>query len=205
MNFKSILAIGAHPDDIELACFGFLLKQQKLGSKIYAFIASPDSLTNNPKTLTRIEESQKSFKLIPESILTIRDKNNINMENYQEIGDQIRNIILDNNIDTVIVHSNNDTMQEHRLLHDITITACRRLPLNILLFKSPSSEVFQTNLIVNIENEYETKILAIKQHSTQLNKPYLFDDSLTIFNQSWIGKKMGFNKTEEFIVYRIVM
>ena len=29
-----VLAIGAHPDDIEFSCLGFLLRQKKLGAKI---------------------------------------------------------------------------------------------------------------------------------------------------------------------------
>ena len=205
MNFKSILAIGAHPDDIELGCFGFLYKQQKIGSQINAYIVSPDSLSNGYLTETRIQESTNALSLISHINLIIEKTNNINFERYQKISDKIRDIVLKNNVDLVLVHDKNDTMQEHRLLHDIALTAVRRLPVNIILYKSPSSESFQTNFIVDIEKEYETKVLAIKKHITQKNKPYLSDQSIDIFNQTWAGKKIGFNKNEEFIVYRMVM
>ena len=34
IDCKNILAIGSHPDDIEISSFGFLLKQAKLGKNI---------------------------------------------------------------------------------------------------------------------------------------------------------------------------
>lgn len=204
MEFKSILAIGAHPDDIELSCFGFLLKQQKLGSNIHAFIASPDSLTENPKTEIRTKESQEAFSLIPESNLFIRTTNNINMENYQEICDQIRNMAISNNIDLVIVHYPKDTMQEHRLLNEITMTALRRLPVSIFLYKSPSTIKFIPNLFVDINKEYDAKVKAISCHKTQANKEYMHPDSIKIFNQGWDGKSIGIDIYEQFNILRMV-
>lgn len=204
MMFKSILAIGAHPDDIEFSCFGFLLKQQKLGSKINAFIASPDSLTNNPKTKTRTEESLNALKLIPNCGISIRTKNNITMENYQEIADDIRSIIISNNIDLVLVHHQNDTMQEHRLLNEITMTAIRRMPISVMFYKSPSTSNFIPNVIVDINEEFETKIKAIQCHVTQSNKDYMKEDSLIIFNQGWEGQNIGIKIYEQFVMHRMV-
>ena len=45
---KNILAIGAHPDDIEISCLGYLLKQNKeKKSRISVFIASSGSLKDS--------------------------------------------------------------------------------------------------------------------------------------------------------------
>jgi LmbE family N-acetylglucosaminyl deacetylase len=204
MRVNSILAVGAHPDDLELSCFGFLLNQNSLGSKIYAYIASPDSLTNNPKTEIRSNESIEAFKLIPNSELIIRNKNNITDNNYQEIADELRDIIINNNIDLVLIHHKDDSMQEHRLLHDITITAARRLPVSIFAYRSPSTISFMPNLIVDIKDVYDTKIKAIRKHETQFDKQYFSYDSLLIFNQSWNAKKIGIDFCEEFDILRMV-
>ena len=205
MKFNSILAIGAHPDDIEYSCFGFLLKEQKLGSKINAYVVSPDSLTKNPIGDKRIEESINAFKLIPNSNLTIRNKNNIVAEDYQIIADQIRSLVQENNVDLVLVHSPNDTMQEHRLLYEIAMSALRRLPVSIFLYKSPSvSNSFVSNFIVDIKNEYDVKINALSEHKSQSNKEYMFKDSIKIFNQGWNGKKIGIDIYEEFYVQQLI-
>jgi LmbE family N-acetylglucosaminyl deacetylase len=203
--FSSILAIGAHPDDIEFSCFGFLLKQQKTGSKINVYIVSPDSLTDNPITDKRIQESLESFSLIPNANVLIRNKNNINNEDYQSISDDIRHLVNVNKIDLVLVHYPNDTMQEHRLLHDIVMTALRRLPVSIFLYKSPStSHNFIPNLISNIKDEYSIKFDALKKHKSQSNKEYMSEESIKIFNTGWNGKKIGIDIYEEFYIERLI-
>ena len=157
MKFKNILAVAAHPDDLEFSCFGFLLKQQKNGSNIHAYVASPDSEEKNFFD-KRIEETNDSFGLINNSNIFIRNKNKIFDNDYVEIADSIRQIILDNNIDLVLVHSKDDTHQEHRLMHDIVMTATRRLPLNILGYRSPSTENFNGKFIIDIKDEYDLKL-----------------------------------------------
>jgi LmbE family N-acetylglucosaminyl deacetylase len=204
MKFNNILAIGAHPDDIEFSCFGFLLKQQKLGANIYAYIASPDSLTDNPKNKIRSQESIEAFNLIPKSQLTIRNKNNITYEDYQSLSDEIRKLTISNNIDLVLIHHKDDTMQEHKLLHDITITALRRLPVNIFAYRSISSNNFSSNFIVNIESEHLSKYSAIKKHKSQSDKNYFSRESVEIFNKTWNGKQFGIDFCEEFDILRMV-
>ena len=38
---KSVLAVGAHPDDLEIMCAGTLTKYTKLGIKVSMAIATP--------------------------------------------------------------------------------------------------------------------------------------------------------------------
>jgi len=203
MRVNSILAIGAHPDDLEFACFGFLIKQQKNGSKIYGYIASPDSEEKNFFE-KRIKETYNSFNIIKDSSVFIRNKNKIIMNDYVEIADEIRNIIINNNVDLILIHSKNDTHQEHRLLHEITITAARRLPVNIFAYRSPSTEDFNGKLIVDIKNEYNLKLKAIGCHKSQSGKTYFSKESIDMANQGWNGKKMGIDYYEEFDILRMV-
>ena len=49
--FKNVLAVGAHPDDIEYSCLGFLLKQKNSGANISTFVVSLGS--SNDKTSER--------------------------------------------------------------------------------------------------------------------------------------------------------
>jgi LmbE family N-acetylglucosaminyl deacetylase len=203
MQFKSILAIGAHPDDLELSCFGFLAKMQKSGSKINAFIVSPDSFSG--KLLPyRIEESKQSFNLLPDVNLILRYKNDIKEQNYSELSDQIRQLVIDNGIDTVLVHYNKDTMQEHRLLHEITLTALRRLAVSVIQYRSISSYDFISNMMVDISNEYDIKKEAIKKHISQKDKPYMSDKSIETFNKNWNAESVGIKYCEEFNILRMV-
>jgi LmbE family N-acetylglucosaminyl deacetylase len=206
MKFKSILAIGAHPDDIEFSCFGFLLKQNLSGSKINIFIASPDSNLKGDQTDQRKQESIEAFKLIPDSKVIFRNVNKILNDDYEKLSDQIRNIVIEESVDLVLVHSSiNETHQEHRLLNEITISALRRLPVSIFLYKSPSvTNNFNSNLLINIEKHYEIKLKAIKKHASQSDRTYMQEDAIKIFNQGWNGKLLGMDYSEEFNILRMV-
>ena len=203
MIFNNILAIGAHPDDLEFSCFGFLLKQQKLGSNIFGVVLSPDS-EEKDFFEERIRETTESFNLIPKSQLVIRKQNKIVETDYVNIIDNIRSLVLNSNIDLVLIHSKNDTHQEHRMLHDMTMTALRRLPVNIFAYRSPSTESFIGNLIVDIKDEYETKVMAINKHKTQALKPYFSEEAVRISNQNWNAKKLEIDYCEEFDILRMV-
>jgi LmbE family N-acetylglucosaminyl deacetylase len=95
-------------------------------------------------------------------------------------------------------------MQEHRLLNEITMTALRRLPITILLYKSPSTIKFTPNLLIDINDEYETKVKAIQCHATQSYKEYMQLDAIKIFNQGWNGKNIGIDFYEQFNILRMV-
>lgn len=204
MKFKSILAIGAHPDDVEISSFGFLAKQRDEGANIHVFVVSPDSLSDGSLMYDRIDETKKAFDLIPGVNLNFRYKNNITFDDYQSLSEDIRTLIINNHIDLVLIHSKNDTMQEHRLLHEITMTALRRLPISVFAYRSPSTQMFSPNLIVDISKYYDIKVKALKQHKTQSNKTFLSEESIRIFNQSWDAKMYDIDFYEGFDILRVV-
>ena len=61
MSFKKILAIGAHPDDVELGCSGTLLKYQAEGSHIDIVICRDDNAPK-PSTWRDREKMQTEYK-----------------------------------------------------------------------------------------------------------------------------------------------
>ena len=48
MSFKRILAVGAHPDDVELGCSGTLLKYQAEGAHIDIVVCRDDNAPKPP-------------------------------------------------------------------------------------------------------------------------------------------------------------
>jgi LmbE family N-acetylglucosaminyl deacetylase len=203
-NFNSILAVGAHSDDVDLSCFGFLLKHSNSGSKITVLVVSPSS-GDSELLEKRSDESKKSFELIPNCEVILLQENEISDKNYIYISDKIREIIIEKEIDLMLIHSEEDTHQEHRLCNKISITASRRLPINIFeFFSSSSTSEFNENLITNITNEYENKIKAINQHKTQLDKIFMSKEYLKYFNQIPEAKLLGFDYSEKFKIIKMV-
>ena len=61
MSFKRILAIGAHPDDVELGCSGTLLKYQAEGSHIDIVVCRDDNAPK-PSVWRDKEKMQQEYK-----------------------------------------------------------------------------------------------------------------------------------------------
>ena len=151
---KKILTIGAHPDDIEISCLGYLLKENReKKSKISVFVLSCGSLNDPTSSLDRIRESQKALECISNLDFNYIAKKGIKVTDYEKISNQIRALILKTRPDEILVHDPNDTNQEHSLVYNIVKTASRRLSLNLIRFRSvSSSNDFKANLYVDIKD-----------------------------------------------------
>ena len=170
LKFERILAVGAHPDDVEYSCLGFLLKQKALGSSIYAYVASLGGLNDETSGLERKAESDAALSLNGfEKFYTLN-----NNFDYFEIEAEIRNLVLKFDIDCVVVHSPLDTHQDHRLVHDITVSAIRRLGLSLILYRSVSTtREFVPNLQVGIDTFMDLKMNTLRLHKSQQTKIYM--------------------------------
>ena len=170
LRFKNVLVVGAHPDDIEYSCLGFLLKQKNYGARISTFVASLGSYNDKTSGLNRKQESQAALEF------------NGFTQHYREIGNfdyvktetEIRNLITEKNYDCVLVHDPHDTHQEHRLTYEITLSAIRRVNLCFMLYRSVSStNGFVYNYRVGIDNYFDQKIRTLNMHKSQQDKSYM--------------------------------
>jgi LmbE family N-acetylglucosaminyl deacetylase len=170
LRFKNILAVGAHPDDIEYSCLGFLLKQKNSGANISTFVASLGSYNDKTSGPNRRKESESALSL------------NGFKQYYSEYGNfdyvktetEIRNLILKQNFDCVLVHDPHDTHQEHRVTYDITLSAIRRVNMGFILYRSVSTtNDFKCNYRVGVDSFFEQKLKTLEVHISQQDKPYM--------------------------------
>jgi LmbE family N-acetylglucosaminyl deacetylase len=179
LNFKDILVVGAHPDDIEYSCLGFLLHQKELGARITAFIASSGSINDNTSGIERIQESHKSleFNGIEQFY------SNVGNFDYVQTEAEIRDLISSNSFDCVLVHDPRDSHQEHRIIYEITFSAIRRLNLSFIRYRSVSTtQEFIGNYRVGIDKFFKQKIETLQFHSSQQSKSYMSVNSIENFH-----------------------
>ncbi len=128
-----VLAIGAHPDDIEIACSGTLAKCVERGDTVIVCHASSGNLGHvviPPEELKviRANEAKKAGALagIKEVIWGGFDDLEI-YENNKQARDKMVEIIKYANPDFIITHSPDDYMPDHtavsRLVFDASFTA----------------------------------------------------------------------------------
>ena len=166
----NILAIGAHPDDIELGCGGSLLKAAKQGHKIYLYNLTRGSASGDPAE--RTQELISSSKFIGAQALWIDNFEDTKLSLNSELIDHIEYFIDKCSADVVYTHSPSDNHHDHRTLATATIEAARYVP-NVLSYEMPVTRDFKPQLYYDISDVIQQKIELINIFRSQLNKMFL--------------------------------
>ena len=205
-NFKNILAVGAHPDDIEFGCFGFLYKQRKLGSEISAFIATLGSKGDPTSGTTRKIESTSALELLRPKHLQFREQAGMGAADFDEVLELLFNCIQFIKPDLILTLSPHDTHQEHRLLHDVTLAAARRSAASIMNYSILSNTLqFTPSVFVDVQNEFPLKREALQFHKSQAGKYYLSNEYLEISHSHNYASLHGIRYCETFEVVRLLI
>jgi len=166
----NVLAVGAHPDDIELGCYGTLTKHWNSGDKIFGAIITSGELASNPKT--REKESMEAAKLIDMNLIfgNFPDGNVLANSTLVSFLD---NIIKKKKINIMYIHTEHDRHQDHAAIAKASISAARNLK-QLYSYETPSViSDFHPQLFVDITKTLQTKINAIKKHKSQKSKVYM--------------------------------
>ena len=182
-----VLAIGAHPDDIELACSGTLAKCVKRGDKVIVchvssgnlghVVISPDELQ-----IIRANEAKSAGNLAGIEVIWGGFHDLDIYDNNKEARDKIVDIIKYANPDFIITHSPEDYMPDHtavsRLVFDASFTAT--LPNYKTKYNKPAKLVpiyymdtisgvnFNPTEYVDISEEINLKLEMLECHKSQL-------------------------------------
>lgn len=174
-----ILAIGAHLDDVELACGGTLAKAIKNGHKVKVLIMSKSGYTNKDGKIQRSNEIAEKEGIDALNTLGIKDVKILNFPTKDiffnsDVVNAIDIMISEYNPDIIFTHHPFDTHQAHEGVSKSTIAAARRK--NIVYFYEPiapsgrSYVPFKPQMYVDIEETIDLKIKALKKHKSEYNK-----------------------------------
>jgi LmbE family N-acetylglucosaminyl deacetylase len=165
-----ILAIGAHPDDIELGCGGLLIKAANQGHQVYMYTVTRGSASGDPKK--RTYELTQSAQFIGAKALWIDNFEDTKLSPNHELIHNIEFFINKADADLIITHSLNDTHHDHRAVASSTIEAGRFNP-NILSYEIPLTKEFKPQVYYDISEVVDKKVKLIKIFWSQHQKLYL--------------------------------
>jgi LmbE family N-acetylglucosaminyl deacetylase len=199
---KVVLAVGAHPDDIELGSGGTIYKAMQAGAQVIAlYMTRGGKITD---TNVRMRESTEAM-----NVLGVKD---IHFENFPdtEIPDsfeainRLEHYALKYQPDIVLTHSINDTHQDHRRVAWLAMSAFRNIP-KVLAFETPRVRpaAFLPTYFVNIDGCVEKKWEALKCHVSQNEKRYLAYES-TVNLATFRGSQVGVAAAEAFEIVKYV-
>jgi len=128
----NILAIGCHPDDVEIACAGTLAKCVKRGDKVIVCHVSTGNLGHvvippDELAVIRANEAKKAGSLAGIEVICAGFNDLAIYDNNKEARDKIVDVIRYADPDVIITHNPDDYMPDHtavsRLVFDASFTA----------------------------------------------------------------------------------
>ena len=168
----NILAIGAHPDDIEYGCGGTLLKYADRGASVYLLVMTEGSAGGDANV--RRTEAEAAAKIINAKELFWGGHEDTRLRMTKELIDQIEKVIPQVEPTFIFVHHPEDTHQDHRTLAAATISATRYVK-NVLFYEGPTSVDFKPSVFVDIHAVMAMKIDLLKAHRSQIKETHIGD------------------------------
>jgi LmbE family N-acetylglucosaminyl deacetylase len=200
-DFVRVLAIGAHPDDIELGCGGSLAAHRLLGDAIALLVLTTGEQGPQAAASRVDEQDQAATKLAAALIWGSFDDGAV-PEGRATI-DLIQRVMNDFAPDVIYTHAVNDTHQDHRATALATSAAARRA-CRILRYESPTTTVFTPNVFVDIEHLLDQKVELICAHVSQVLKNGLVDVDAVKAQARYYGFKARVHLAEGFETDRFV-
>ncbi len=180
-----VLAIGAHPDDVEIGCGGILLRHAATGDEVNVLTLTGGAAGG--VVAERIAESRRAAQLMSARLFLgeLADTSLSVSDGGVMIG-VIEQVIREVKPAIVYTHSRHDVHQDHRNVHDATLVAARSVP-RIFCYQAPSGSIdFRPTRFVGIDEWMDGKLEVIGAYGSQVKiRRYLQEDLLRATARYW--------------------
>ena len=182
-----ILAIGAHPDDIELSCGGTVVTMTRAGKKVGLLDLTQGELGTRGSREIRAREAETAASILGIAERRTLDIPDGNIENSQENIRKVMGIIRDLRPSLLIIPHSEERHPDHVRAHRLCKEAWFYAGLKNISTSSNSNPQsphrpdvyfefmqwfeFEPSFIVDVSGAYETKMKAIRAFGSQFHDP----------------------------------
>jgi len=175
----NILAIGAHPDDIEFGCGGALIKYAQKRHNVYLLILTMGGIGGEPG-LRKIEQ-EAAAKFMQAKQVFWGNFQDTELNTNKTVISNIDEAINKTKPQVVFFNFFDDTHQDHRAVAQVSTSATRYVK-EVLYYEVPTSQNFQPDIFVDIGDVLEKKLELLKIHASQVDKTKI--ENLTILESA---------------------
>lgn len=198
----NIIAIGAHPDDIEFGCGGTLAAHAKRGDTV-VMITMTAGEHGGANAETRLQEFKNAAKILGVAEVICLNYQDTSVPHNHEAIQKIEDIINKYKPGRAYVPFMREIHQDHYHTSLVSLAACRNLP-QILMYEGPCTfPDFVVSYLVDITKTIEVKINALKCHKSQGDKEILKIDSICSLNR-FRGYQARIGYAEGFATFRFI-
>ena len=175
-----ILAIAAHPDDVELLCGGTLIKAAKAGRKTAVVDLTAGEMGTRGDAKSRAAEAEKAGKVMKLSARECLGMPDSGLVNTPATREQVARVIRKYQPRVVIAPALLGRHPDHRVAAELIRDACfvaglakvapdvpRHRPLKIIHCMTFRQDFEKPTFVVDISDEFEQKLDAIRCFETQ--------------------------------------
>lgn len=175
----NILAIGAHPDDIEFGCGGTLIKYAQKGHNVYLLILTTGSIGGEPEI--RKKEQEEAAKFMKAKQVFWGDFQDTELSIDKLLISAIDDVIDKTKPHIVFFNYIEDIHQDHRAVAHASTSATRYIK-EVLYYEVPTSQNFQPDIFVDIQDVLDKKLELLRIHASQVDKTRV--ENLTILESA---------------------
>lgn len=165
----NILAIGAHPDDIEYGCGGTLLKYSRNGDSVYLAVLTGGEVGG--ELVTRKKEQEEAAKLLKAKKIFWGGFKDTALPVNKKIISYLDEVIFLVKPYEVYINYLDNTHQDHRTLAYCGISATRYVK-RVLFYEDYTSCNFEPDVFVDIADVLDEKVALLKAHLSQIARAY---------------------------------
>jgi LmbE family N-acetylglucosaminyl deacetylase len=172
----NILAIGPHPDDIEIGCGGTLIKYARKGHDVFMLIITRGELGGEGEVRYREQLDAADVIGVREVFWgNLRDTELLDKGN--EIIHLVERHIASIKPSFIFVNFFDDTHQDHRTVNRSVLSATRYIK-NVMFYEVPTTNNFAPNVFVDIGSALDMKLESLKAHTSQIMRTNIEDLSI---------------------------
>lgn len=178
-----VLAVGAHPDDVEIGVGGILLKHAAAGDTVAVLTLTGGEQGGD--TEARAAESLEAARMMSANLFH-RDLVDTSVSDGGNTIGAIKEVIDRVSPTTIYTHTSKDVHQDHRNVHSATLVAARGIP-RIYCYQAPSTTVeFKPTKFIAVDDHIDAKLDVIKAYDSQVQvRAYLEPDLLRSTARYW--------------------
>jgi len=165
-HVRKALAIGAHPDDVEVGAGGLVGKLVGAGATVTLMVASIPN-----RFAVRAAEATRAAAHLGVRLVLPPEERETRVEELQMHALVARfEAELSPDLDLLIVHGSHDVHNDHQIVHRAALAAVRRSRCDILAFATrlpAGSAPPPPTCVIDISSSIDRKLAAVAEHVSQ--------------------------------------
>jgi LmbE family N-acetylglucosaminyl deacetylase len=202
---QTVVAIGAHPDDLEIGIGGTLAKLRREGARVIMVVASV------PKDFdVRMAEAKRGAEILGCELKLLLDGGPQRLEDVKtcDLVGMLDRVISDYEPAAVLTHSNADFHNDHLLIYNACLPTQRLRYFDFFSYHPtncrPVPVQFHPRAYVDVSDTIDAKMHAISAHSSQFGGRGLDTEMYREFAHVQ-GRMIGVPYAEGLDVNRMVL